>query len=424
MTHRPPVLLTVGRFYGTLAAVRNLGRAGVSVTMAEGHAFAPARWSRYVDRRVRCPDASASAEFLAWLCAFGAASPGHVLLPTSDEIASLIADNQEALSRHFILLETAPRAVNALLDKHALLGCCNEVGLEVPDTWFPRSVAEAIEIGARVGAPLLLKPRTQVLLESHSKGAMVENLASLPEQFRAFVAANRYGEPEIERNPDVAWPMLQRLYPSAKTSIYGISGYCAAGGEVVAVRASRKILQRPRKLGIGLCFEEAPVDETLVRKLSALCKRVGFRGVFEVEFIDDGARRLLIDFNPRFYSQLAFDIDRGMPLPLLAYYDAIGDTAQLAATVSEARPRPIESPQVYCHRFILEVMLRAQRMSGRLTADEERHWRGWLSEHRANASDAVADSGDLVPWGIDVLAHLADYARHPRAFLRSMVLDM
>ena len=423
MTSRPPVLLTVGRYYGTLAAVRSLGRAGVAVTLAESYTLAPARWSRYVQRRVDCPDPGQADAFLAWLLAFGEAHPGHVLLPTNDDLASLIAEHQSALSKYFILLATAPRAVMSLLDKRTLIDCCVAVGIEVPDTWFPRSESEAARIGARVGMPLLLKPRTQVLLESHSKGVMVEDAATLPAQFRDFVSANRFGERALQRDPEVCWPMLQRLYPSARTSIYGISGYCDASGEIVASRASRKILQRPRKLGIGLCFEEAAIDEALLAKVGTLCRQVGFHGVFEVEFIEEGARRLLIDFNPRFYSQLAFDVDRGLALPLLAYYDAIGDTEQLAMTIAEARQRPNEPPRVYCHRFILELTLCAQRLSGRLSANEERVWRRWLHVHRASASDAVADRGDVVPWGVDVLALLASYARHPRAFVRTMVLN-
>jgi predicted ATP-grasp superfamily ATP-dependent carboligase len=359
-----------------------------------------------------------------WLCAFGAASPGHVLLPTSDDLASLISEHQTLLSRDFILLDRSPRTIETLLDKRTLIGACLEVGLVVPDTWFPRSEAEAIEIGACVGAPLLLKPRTQVRFASHSKGSMIHDLAALPACFRAFLQDNRYDAESLRRDPDLAYPMLQRLHPSAQTGIYSVSGYCDERGEIVACRASRKILQRPRKLGIGLCFEEAPLDETLVSRIGALCRRVGFRGVFEIEFIDDGAHRLLIDFNPRFYSQLAFDIDRGMPLPLLAYYDAIGDAEQLAATIYDAQPTPSAEPRFYCHRFILEVMLRAQGLSGRLTDGDLGEWRYWLASREGKLTDAVADRGDPAPRLVDVVAHVSHYARHPRAFVRSMVLDL
>ena len=91
-----------------------------------------------------------------------------------------------------------------------------------------------------------------------------------------------------------------------------MAGFVDDGGECVAL-ASMKILQRPRKVGIGLCFEARAIEEPLVEKIAALCRRVGYTGVFEAEFVVAGDRRLLIDFNPRFYSQMGFEVARGLP---------------------------------------------------------------------------------------------------------------
>lgn len=422
MSSTPPVLLTAGQAYGTLAAARCLGRAGVPVTLAEAYRLAPARWSRHVTRRVRCPDPSDTAAFLAWLLDFGAASPGHVLLPSTDEVAWLAAENQAALAGRFHLVPVPFAAVDDLLDKRSLHEHCGAVGLDVPETRFPRSEEEAAALAAEVGFPLVLKPRTQILLDSHSKGVLVESAPDFAPRWRDFLAGNHHGERLVARKPDVVWPMLQRYYPAARRSIYSLSGY-AAGGEIAGVRAARKIFQRPRKLGIGLCFEEAELDAGLVARVGALCARVGYRGVFEVELVQDGSRSVLIDFNPRFYGQMAFDIDRGLPLPRLAYADALGDAASFASLAAGASARPPAPPRVYVHRFLFELMLRAQASSGRLAPDEERRWRGWWTSHRAAATDAVADPRDPAPWLADVTSHVAAIARHPRWFVRSVLLD-
>jgi D-aspartate ligase len=419
----PPVLLTVGRFYGTLAAVRCLGRAGVPVTLADGHALAPARWSRFVTRRVRCPEPEDTEAFLAWLLEFGAASPGHVLLASSDDVAWLMAENREALARFYHLPPAPFAAVDGVLDKHALHRHCREAGVDAPETRFPRSIDEAQAAGAELGFPLILKPRTQVLLDSRSKGALVEHPSELGARLRRFRADNHHGERIRKRSPDVEWPMLQRYYSGARESIYGFSGYADGAGEIVCVRAARKVFQRPRKLGIGLCFEDAAVDERRLEGLRALCRRVGYRGVFEVEYVEDGPRSLLIDFNPRFYGQMAFDVDRGVPLPLLAYADALGDRAAFAALVAQARaPRP-SRPSACCHRFLFELMLRGQSLSGRLPHGEAQRWQRWWTEHRAAATDAVADAGDPLPWGVDVMSHLFLIARHPRSSFRTLFLE-
>jgi D-aspartate ligase len=423
MPSAPPALLTDGQTYGALAAARCLDRAGVPVTLAEGHTLAPARWSRHVSRRVRCPNVTDTEAFLAWLLEFGAGSPGHVLLPSSDEVAWLVAENREALGRCFHLMPSSFAAIDGLLDKKALHDHCAAVGIDVPETRFPASEEEAIAAGQEVGFPLVLKPRTQVQFDSHGKGLLLEEPGDLVSRIRDLVAGNHYGARIRRHHPDIVWPMMQRFYPGARENIYGLSGYADGAGEIVAVRAARKILQRPRKLGIGLCFEEAPVDEGLVAGIGALCRRVGFQGPFEVEHIQVGSRYVLIDFNPRFYNQMVFDIDLGMPLPRMAYADALGDRATVAALAAEARAPRSSAPRVYCHRFLFELLLRGQRLSGRLSASEEQHWRRWWAEHRHEAIDAVAEPGDLAPWGADVAAHLAAIARHPRSFVRSMILD-
>lgn len=423
MSHAPPVLLTVGQFYGTLAAARCLGRAGVPVTLADKHPLAPARWSRFVTRRVRCPEPRDTEAFLAWLLEFGAASPRHVLLPSSDELAWLIAENRDALAPHYHLLPTPFAAVDGLLDKHALHQHCQSVGVGVPETRYPRSEEEALAMAVEVGFPLILKPRTQVLLDSRSKGMLAAEPAGLRACFRDFMVNNHHGERIRRRSPDVEWPMLQRYYAGARDSIYGFEGYVDGAGEIVCVRATRKVFQHPRKLGIGVCFEEAPVDEGLLGGLRRLCRRVGYQGIFEVEYVEDGSGPVLIDFNPRFYGQMAFDIDRGLPLPRLAYSDALGDRAAFAALVAGANAPRTSPPRVYCHRFLFELMLRGQRLSGHLPEAEAQRWRRWWTEHRAAATDAVADRGDPLPWGADVVGHLTAIARHPRSAVRSMFLE-
>jgi hypothetical protein len=72
----------------------------------------------------------------------------------------------------------------------------------------------------------------------------------------------------------------------------------------------------------------------------------------------------LIDFNPRYYHYLAFDIARGMPLPLMVHAAATGDRAELARLVTRAeRDR---GPRAFSYRLQLEELLIAQRISAAL----------------------------------------------------------
>ena len=71
------------------------------------------------------------------------------------------------------------------------------------------------------------------------------------------------------------------------------------------MRAARKILQQPPFIGTGLCFEPALVDPLLADQTKRLCERIGYYGVFELEFILAEGKAMLIDFNGRFYNQIA-----------------------------------------------------------------------------------------------------------------------
>lgn len=418
-----PFLLTMADYYGTLAAVRCMGRAGVPVTVGEGKLLAPARWSRYATQRVPCPPVQNTEAFLDWLVDFGRRQPGHVLYPTSDDMAWLFALRADELRPYFKLYAPGEDVIYGLLNKKRLFHLCKEVGIETPVTVFPESEADCEKLAGELKFPLLIKPQTQILFENKIKGAQVETAAELTERYTEFVRKNRYGDVLMKHDPLVKQPMLQAFHAEAAENIYSLAGFIDESGDHFAIRGARKVLQRPRKLGVGLCFEHADVSPELAEKVRSLCKRIGYYGVFEVEFIEAAGKHLLIDFNPRFYGQMNFEIARNLPLPLLVHHAATGNREALARDVAFANAWAPRGLPVYCHRFIFEVLLRAQGMSGKLTPAEVEHWREWYRANEPEATDAVLDGSDVVPALVDAGLLLYGYARHPRAFLRFMVLD-
>ena len=418
-----PMLLTVAGFYGTLAATRAVGRSGVPVVMADSRLLAPARWSRFVSRREQCPPMDEPQQLLQWLLDFGAREPGAVLYPTCDELAWLFSRHREELGRVFRLYQPPLEAVYGLLHKGRLQAHAQAVGLDVPPTFFPKDEAELEVVAQQVHYPVLLKPQTQIFHAMHSKGQQAETPQQLREGFRAACAEDTYAGALHDFDPDATRPMVQEFFTEAAEGIYSISGFIDEAGRLVAARAANKVLQRPRKLGIGLCFEGAEVEPALAAGLEALAKRVGYYGVFEAEFIRAGGRALLIDFNPRFYSQMAFEEDRGLSLPRLVHAAACGDQARMDALVAAASAWRPEARKVYRHGFVLEVTLLAQGLSGRFTRDEVRHWRSWAEQARGHTTDAVADREDWLPGMVDKVGHLLHYARYPRSFVRQFVLN-
>jgi len=391
--------------------------------MAEARWLASGNWSRYVSRRLKAPSLERPKQFIEWLLDFGKREPGRVLYPTSDDVAFLYARHRDELARYFQLYQPPVESIYALLNKQRLTRAAAAVGLEMPPSWLPRDDADLAQIGASLSFPVLIKPQTQILYFPHPKGMLVTELKDLAAAYETFSKRARHADELLSFDPMAHRPLLQAFYPGARRGIYNLSGFVDESGELMIARASRKVLQRPRKLGIGVCFEWAPVRPELVERLAALCRNIGYYGVFEVEFIEQDERALLLDFNPRFYGEMGFDMARGVSLPLFAYLAAIGRREELRRAIEKARIQPDVPTQAYCHRFMLEVGLWAQQLSGTLSRSEVSQWRNWLSERRGNLVDAVHDPQDRFPGLVEVASHVYAYARHPRAFMHQVVLD-
>jgi len=409
----PSVLLLGADYYGTLAAARCFGARGIRVVMADERAGARAMSSRHVAARLVHPPISDPARLVDWLVAYGEQHPGTLLYPPNDHLAWLCAAERERLARVFVMLSPDEQAVISLLDKQRLHEVCRdpEVGIDVPPTGTepPRF-------------PVLLKPRTQVFLKSGIKGFIVQDAATLSAGLTRFRQLVRFHPVLTGRYPGIAEPMVQQYLPAAETSIFSVSGFVSPDGSIVA-RAAMKVLQRPRKIGIGLCFEGREVEPALVAKLERLSRKVGYAGAFEAEFIADGDRRLLIDFNPRFYSQMGFEIARGLALPMLVWHAARGDQAALADELRRAHAWKATGREGYCHKTMFDLVLTVQRLSGQMSGEEVRHWRRWFADRQEVVTDAVRDVTDPQPSKVDTRAWLREFATHPRSFVRTFILN-
>jgi D-aspartate ligase len=420
---RVPALLSNPGFYGTLAATRALGENGVPVYVAGDSLLDVSRWSRFTARALTSPSLKDPDRFLDWLGELGHREPGMVLYPTSDDATFLYALRGDELARDYRMYQPGLATILRVLDKKRLYAEATAAGLEVPQTWFPETDADVERIAREAPMPLLLKPRAQVLSLVPTKGIVVTRREDLLPRYREFVRSGVYAQALLDHVPDAAQAMIQVFLPNAADSIYVLAAFTDREGSLFAARSGVKIFQRPRRLGIGLCFEDARLEPSVCTGARELARRTGYFGIFQLEFVRDGDRFLMIDFNPRFYNQLAFDMARGLPLPGLAYAAACGDATQMASLIRGAETPPANSRIVYCNEFGLNVLLSAQRLSGRISADEADRWRRWREEHCDSLVDPAVAAGDTLPAVVDVLAQIYACARHPRSFVRQIVQD-
>jgi predicted ATP-grasp superfamily ATP-dependent carboligase len=226
----------------------------------------------------------------------------------------------------------------------------------------------------------------------------------------------------VKRSPVAMTPIIQKYYPEAIDSVYSLSGFREKSGGDLIMRAARKVLQQPRRIGIGLGFEPALVDPNLAELAKRLCERIGYYGVFELEFILADGKAMLIDFNGRFYHQLAFDIARGLQLPALTYAGATGNQADVVRLMEQGNSAE-NNVAGFCNGFILSTMVNMQQILRTMSPKEAARWLHWAKGSDGQMIDAIKDPHDTLPAFIDAVQYLLHFLRHPRAFLKQYGLE-
>lgn len=417
------VLLGQPQSCGTLAAARELGRRGITVWTVGTPRMNLTSSSRYVSSHLPGPSQHQTTDYIDGLARIGAARPGTVLYPTSDSCAWVQSLHAGRLQQHFHTYSPTIAAIERVLDKRRLYEACEAAGIDVPVTHFAESSQEVELVARHARFPLLLKQRTQILSRSGTKGVVVRDGSELKRAYEQFIARNPHAPQLRERIPYASWPMMQEFHPNAYAGSYLISGFIDRSHREIAALAAVKVLQYPRTLGIALCMEEAPLDAELLERIRTLCRVTGFFGVFQIEFLMEGPRRLLIDFNPRYYHYMGFDIARGLSLPWLVQLAATGHTAALTRELARIRSAASIRGLSFTYKMQLSQMLWAQRLFGTMSAGEAKRWHQWVRERRDSLVDAVSDPSDRWPGVVARATSWWARIRHPRAFIRQVALD-
>lgn len=418
---RPSVLLGSASAGGTIAATRHLAGYGVGVNVIVDHSFCPAGWSRCAERRYAGPVESDSMRYLDRLLAIGKEDPGQVLLPTSDELVWLYTSNASLLARYFRLYQPPIETIRRILDKALLEQAAAIAGVSVLPSWDPRNMEELTELATRLPYPVLIKPRTHVHRLRNDKGVVVHSPAELAAEYPRFLARERYRFGDQPREPDAVRPVIQKFVEIGREGVVSISGFIGRSADVFVTRRSTKILQRSRPVGVGVCYESRPADPALSQAVHRLCRELGYFGMFEVEFILHDGAWAIIDFNPRLFNQIGLDLRRRLPLPMLAYLDALGEAEAVRTLAAEAQAEDPAEQVVFCDNFTLHAILLAQALCLRARLKDLAYWRGWTKRNRAHMVHLASDPDDPMPGFVHVLSELYLGFRAAPRFVRTML---
>ena len=401
---RRRVLLASASTGGTISAVRQLAAKGFDVRVLSSEQLAAAKWSRAVSYSYRVPPEIESGRFISKLLDIGKAEPGQVILPTSDQTAWLYSSNMELLAQYYCLYQPSNSILRRLLDKKLFAAAADKVGIATVPYWDPENENELQELAPNLPYPILLKPRTHVSGAARERGSVVRCSKELLHDYARFVARNKNRGRDEFPFPDTARPILQQFVPVGNQGVYSVSGFIDRSGELFVTRRSRKVFQRSRPVGVGVCYEAAPPDDSLSRSVRALCLELGYFGIFEVEFLPVNGGWAAIDFNPRLYNQIGLDSGRGLPLPLLACLGALDEESELRDAIASAQSVTDDSTMVLYDRFTLNSMLAAMYMTSRISRKDLVYWKAWAKRNGARAIDVAVDKEDPLPGVIHALS--------------------
>jgi D-aspartate ligase len=382
------------------------------------------RYSRYSSQHLTCPAFEESSAWAEWLMRKARIGPRRAIYATSDAVSFALARYRDELSTDFELYQPGLDTVMSILDKELLMQNAQAVGIETPPTWFPQSSAEAAKIARDAGERVIIKPRSQLAQRTKTKGSIVESRGHYVRSiFDSYMKDQSTNSEFAQQYPVTMAPFIQQYYPQAAEDVYSLSGFREKIGGGVIMRGARKILQQPRAIGIGLCFEPALVDPLLADRTKRLCERIGYYGVFELEFILAEGKAMLIDFNGRLYHQMAFDIARGMELPALAYAAATRNQAEVNRLMAHGNSGKHDEVAGFCNHFVLATMVRTQRILRTMSRKDATRWLNWSRGSHGRMIDAIRDPHDALPAFVDVAQFLLHSLRHPRSFLRQCGLE-
>ena len=282
------------------------------------------------------------------------------------------------------------------------------------------TVGDLRSLACGLNYPILIKPRTHIHRVRNDKGVVIHSADELVREYQLFLAREQTSV--LADNPlivDARRPLLQKFVDVSRQGVLSVTGFIDRKHELFVTRHSIKVFQRSYPVGVGVCFVSAPPVDFLLNSIRRLCVNLRYFGIFEIEFVHYNGQWAVIDFNPRLFNQIALDIRRGMPLPLLACLDAANETAALREAVARAQAWQESDDPVLYDWFTLNAILLARMTSPRTAWGHLRYWREWLREHAGRAIDIAQDANDPIPGLIHVFSEICLGLKAIPRFLRS-----
>ena len=308
------LFVTDGEQRATLAVVRALGAAGVSVTVGSSQTTSLAGSSRFCAKRVCYPPPEDGRGFLVFLLEELQRERYSVLLPMTDLTMQLISSVRDVIPSSVKVPIPRHEQVTTVQDKRQMIALADKVGIACPETAVVSDPQELQEIARRAHYPVVVKPRFSRFFR---EGKLVSGAVQYAHDAAELIARYRQMDALIPQ------PLIQEKLDGDGKGVFLL----VWDGELKAAFCHRRLREKPPWGGASVYCESVALDQDLVDKSYALLKAVGWQGVAMVEFKVDrrNGQAKLMEVNGRFWGSLQLAIDAGVNFPLMLYCLAKGE---------------------------------------------------------------------------------------------------
>ncbi|WP_405916393.1 ATP-grasp domain-containing protein [Streptomyces sp. NBC_00728] len=338
--------------HGGVGAIRSLGRLGIPMYAITEDRYTPAASSRYLRRAFVWPTTGTEepGRLVEGLLRIGRRiGRPTVLVPTDEEAAVLIAENQDELADRFLFPRVDAELPRRLASKQGLHELCVEHGIPSPEAAFPQSYDEIEEFAEKARFPVVAKNREAFVRRSRPA---VNGTTRIATRDGLLALARDWGP-----RPGV---ILQEYLPREEAEDWIVHAYFDADSAPLAMFTGVKVRSWPPHA--GMTANAYVVDNPELADLAArFIKQIGFSGIIDLDLRFDrrDGQYKLLDFNPRMGAQFRlFESESGVDVVRAMHLDLTG------------RAVP-EGEQRAGHRYIVENIdlpaLLAYRRSGYTT---------------------------------------------------------
>jgi predicted ATP-grasp superfamily ATP-dependent carboligase len=189
---------------------------------------------------------------------------------------------------------------------------CTEFDIPTPWTAFPETRADIENLVHQANFPLVVK-NVETFHRLRTPAVPHTTVVQRPAELLALASQWR-------ETPGV---MLQEYVAPADGDDWIFHAYCDEASDALVAFTGVKYRSWPPRTGVTT-YGRAVQNDELRRLGSGLCKRVGFRGIADLDWRFDrrDGRYKLVDFNPRLGAQFRlFETDAGVDVVLAMHLD-------------------------------------------------------------------------------------------------------